>query len=65
MRVLLDLPSRIEPGSVRIDVPAGQRRMAGEAVLLDVTPDACLQALAGGLAVPGAEEDAASTHESR
>lgn len=75
LRVLLDLPSRIETWPVRIDVPAAQCRMAGEAVLLDVTPDACLQALAGGLAMPGAEENvevvvsspqlAASTHESR
>src|SRR5690348_18469300 len=56
LRVLLPQALGVEPRAVGIDAPGAQRRMAREAVVFHVTPDAGLETLAGGLPVTGAEE---------
>jgi len=56
LRVLLLQGVRVKARTVRVDVPSAEGRMARQAVLFDVAPDARLEALARRLAVAGDEE---------
>jgi len=51
LRVLLFQAVGVEVRTMRVDAPSAERRMARQAVLFDVTPDAGLEALARGLPV--------------
>src|SRR5690348_996411 len=54
--ILLDHTRRVEAGTMRIESPPPQRRVARQAVPLDVTAGAGLQALPGNDAVPRDED---------
>ena len=58
LRILAPQPLGIEPGAVRIEAAAAERRMTREAVALGVAGGAALQTLPGGLPVPGNERSA-------
>ena len=54
--ILLYQACRVESRTVGIEVTAAERRVAGEAVALDVTADTRLEALPGRPAMPRDEE---------
>lgn len=58
LRVLLPKALRVEPRPVGVEAPAGNRRVAQQAIVFRVTRNARLEALTRRYAVPGEEESA-------